>query len=398
MSRWRKKQKELIDKAVKQEKSDVQQKDVHSGKVYGTVYFKPKAKYSKGVLLVGGISGNRHSLAPLAKKLTELGYFCFSIDLPSHYKNTNPLTVGELSEEITEAVRIMRDSYGVRRVAIVGHSLGAIGSLLSIAGYNNQIESRLHRVWNRIVELIELECTIIDRKTQNIAQFKKIHEQIELLYVEMKQLILNSLKQGIRSTSIVTCYIFLAPPRNIKNVFPGAKLFRTVSQKLVIKLMTEFFHKPAVKQIYKENNPVDYAPDDKPQLQWQFFKTNDASEFFNYFLNVREVPDFLKLVENLSKFRATDDKVTFFQYYQRRYLLEKPKLFIYGSNDFYLRAFTPWSRRGLEKFYENCGNAEVFRGNFSHVIVENPKQQAAAVSITNEAVIRKIMMFLSKNL
>ena len=398
MSRWNKIQNELIEKALKAENSSVQQRDIGTGKVYGTLYFKQGVNRSRGVLLAGGISGNRYGLGVLAQRLADLGYFCLSIDLPSHYKNPNNFTVGELSEEITEAIRLMRDSYGVKRIAVVGHSLGAIGFLFSSAGYNKLIERNLPIIWNQIVRLVETESKLIKRRNKNPKEISRNVEEIERLYVDLKRLVLNSLKNGIRSTSVVTSYVLMAPPKSMKSIFPMVKLMRTVSEKATAKLMKEFVHKPAVKQIYKEGNIVDYQPSSDKNLKWQFFKAHDTSEFFDYFLNVTEAPDFLKLIENLSRFRTSEGKVSFFKYYQKKYILSKPKLFIYGTRDFFLRTFSPFGRRGIERFYESCGNAEIFRGNFSHLIMEDPKQQLASVGVTNQAVTKKIIKFLRNTL
>ena len=390
MSRWRRLQKELMARAMRGEKLDVRERDVQAGRVHGTIYFKPQNSRSRGVLLVGGISGNRRSLSVLAQRLVEMGYFCLSIDLPSHYKNTSRFSVGEMSEEITQAIGIMRGSYGVRRVAVIGHSLGAIGALLSSAGYNRQIEERLHLLWNGIVEMAERKLP--SSREDRVQLARKIDES----YSEMKRLVLESLKSGIRSTSAVSCYVFLAPPKNMKKVFPGTRELKKMNRKTRDWLIRKLFHEPAEEQIYREGNPVGYRPADDGNPRWQFLTAPDSLEFIEYFSKVREAPDFLKLVEDLSKFRA-DGKVTLFQYYQRRYVLQKPKLFVYGSNDFLLLGvLAPLRKRDrkLEEFYESCGNAEIFHGKFNHLMTENPSQRLSALAVTNERVTEKIMNFV----
>ena len=87
MSRWSKIQKELIEKTIHGEKLGIIQENISSGRIHGTIYYKKGIRPSRGILLVHGFSGNRYGMGVLAERLAEYGFFCLSIDLPSHFLN-----------------------------------------------------------------------------------------------------------------------------------------------------------------------------------------------------------------------------------------------------------------------------------------------------------------------
>ncbi len=398
MGKWREVQKGLIDDAIGGEKYDIIKKDVIIGKVHGTIYYKDRVKMSRGVLLVHGISDNRYVMSALAERLAEYGFFCLSIDLPSHFLNTNEFTLGELSQTITDGVLLVKKSFGVNKVAVIGHSIGAVGSLFSNAGYNIQIERTLYSTWENMKELIEKESNLIlqDKDSNEIL---RLNQKIDSLYSELKQIILYSLKKGIQENSSVSCYILLAPPLNCKKAIPVMGLLKRLDHKWAKRIFEYLFHKPAIKQIYKEGNLIGYVSENKEDyIYWKFFKNKNISEFLIYFLNMKEPIDFLRLIEDLIKFKQKDDAVSFFEYYQKKYLLAKPKMFIYGTRDLYLRPFMPFGKMRLENFYESCGNSEIHHGVFSHIMMNDPNQQLTSIKLKNDRVTELIIRFLDKHL
>jgi hypothetical protein len=396
MTRWRQVQADLINRALRGEKTGIIQHDIAVGRIYGTIYYRRDLKPSRGVVIVHGFSGNRHSMGFLAERLAEYGLFCLSIDLPAHFLNPGNFSVGEVSETVAEGVLLMRAHFGIARIAVIGHSMGAVGTLFSSAGYIVEIEKRIYAEWNNLERLVELESKA-SAKQSDASFAASLAQKIEQQYTALKQMILYSLKKGIQEHSNVTCYIMLAPPKNCQAAFPGVILLKNLSHKWQKRIIEAILHKPAVKQIYKEGNLVHYAPENRPDnLYFQFFKTADAREFIDYITKMKEPVDFLKLTEKLAKFRHNDGFVNFFEYYQKS-LLAKPKLFIYGKFDKML-APLPFMRAGLERFYESCGNAEVHSGSFTHVMMNEPKQQAAALVLKNDSVTELIMRFLDRHL
>ncbi len=398
MSRWRKIQRELIEKSIHGEKLDIIQENISNGRITGTYYYKKGTRPSRGILLVHGFSGNRYGMSVLAERLAELGFFCLSIDLPSHFLNITRFTLGELSETITEGVLLIKNHFNIGRMAVIGHSIGAVGALFSNAGYNVAIEKNIYSIWEKIRTIIVDEAKLII-KSKDRNKIMELSNKIDSLYTGLKQLILYSLKKGIQEHSNVTCYVFLAPPTNCKSVIPALSLLKKLKHRTAKIVFENMYHKPAVKQIYKEGNLSGYVPENKKEyIYWQFFKTKDSAGFLDYFLNMKEPIDFLTLVEQVIKLRHKDDMISFFEYYQKKYLLSKPKLFIYGTGDFYLKPFIPSVKRRLENFYESCGNAEIHHGAFSHVMMNNPRQQLAAVAVKNDKVTEMIIRFLYKHM
>lgn len=398
MGRWRKIQKKLIEKSIHGEKLDIIQENISKGRVHGTIYYKKGIRYSRGILLVHAFTLNRHGMGVLAERLAEYGFFCLSIDLPSHFLNLTKFTFGELTETITEGVLLIKNHFGIRRVAVIGHSIGAIGSLFSNAGYNIDIEKNLYSIWEKLREMIYNQA-ILMKKDKDSSEIIALNAKIDSSYTKLKELILYSLKKGIQEHSNVACYILLALPVNVKGAIPAMSILKKLSHRWVKKVFENVWHNRLVKQFYKEGNPVGYTPENKEEyFYWGFFKTKDTSEFLNFFLNMKEPIDFLTLIEQLIKFKHKDKMVSFFEYYQKKYLLLKPKMFIYGTKDLFLKPFLPFRKKRLERFYESCGNAEIHHGAFSHVMTNNPKQRFAAVVLKNDKVTELIIRFLDRNL
>lgn len=393
MSHWRQVQRELIQKAIHKEKSDITRQDVSLGNIHGTVYFKQNTSPRKGVLLVHGLSGNRLGLGELAQRLAEYGYFALSIDLPMHFDNPDSnISFGHVSELITGSIMVMKSSFGITRVTVIGHSWAGVAALFSAAGYNSEIENGIYQTWERIKWFAEhLEN---DTRESGPAKGQQYIEEIERSYIRLKEFVLKSLKTGMAAHSSVVGYVLLAPPANVKAAFPAIDILKKVKIKFVEKAFQFILDYPPVRQIYREGNPVGYVKPDDSYFRWQFFKTRDIHSFLEYVSKVKQPKDFLKLVEDIGKFRHKDGMINFFEYYLRNYLLSKPKLFIYGRYDWYLKPFMPGNRSRLERFYESCGNATIYYGSFAHVMMNNPKQQNAAIAVTDYGVTEMVIRFL----
>lgn len=388
MSNWQRLRKELILEAIHHEKSDIDKKDIASGKLHGTTYVKRNTSPRRGILLVHGVPGNRYGMGLLAERLAEYGYFCLSIDLPSHYLNPNAFTFGEISETITEGIVMLKRDYGIGSVAIVGHSVGALGALFSSAGYTAQVEAALYKFWSYIEELLEYCGKLYE--TQNFDVWPVL-ERIDEAYTKMKQTILYAMKNRIAQNADVAAYVLLAPPVSVKGVFPGISIFRKMPVRVGKVLFETLAHKPLVNLAYKQGNPAKYSPEPDPRyVNWLFFKTKEIREFLHYLTAAKEPKDFLRIIEDVVRFSHKDGMVSFFEYYQRR-LLEKPKLFIYGKWDMFLRPFMPGAKNRLEQFYNSCGNAQIYYGTFSHLLT---KEQAPAMALADFGVTELIIRFL----
>ncbi|MBR9675564.1 hypothetical protein GOV05_00990 [Candidatus Woesearchaeota archaeon] len=393
---WRKLQKELTKKAFSKENIRINEKDISYGRIHGTTYVLEGHNPNKAVLLVHGITGSRHCMAILARRLALYGYFCLSIDLPSHHLNLRRLTVGEISESVMASINLLKKNYGMKRVGVIGHSLGAVGGLLSVASYNSEMESNLYKIWNEIIKLVQ-DLAVTLKKGDGIGYYT---QQIEKRYDELKQIILKSLKRTVSNNLIADCYVFLAMPKDSKGAVPGLKILNKLSEKNVRRVIKYALHKPQMKAFYKEgaDKIVKDESSDEEYSKWQLFKTKDAKEFINYLLNMKEPVDFLEFLEDITKFKHKKDKISFFEYYQEKYLKKVPKLFIYGTKDLFLKPFMPFQQERLEKVYRSCGNAIVRKGSFSHIIMDDPNQQRGFLSLDNTPVTEHIMRFLDKHI
>ncbi|MDD3175428.1 MAG: hypothetical protein PHU51_03055 [Candidatus Nanoarchaeia archaeon] len=392
MNRWKNMQEALIASSIKSEKNEISKEKISKGRVQGTLFYKKNFKYKKGILLIHGMSGNRLGLSPLAERLADYGYFCLSLDLPSHFENKNDFSMGELCETINEGLLFIKN-LGIERISLIGHSVGAVGSIFANMGYNITIEKNIYSNWEKIKLLLDSLS-----KKSDYNEFKKILNEVEKSYLEIKQIIFNSLKQKHQQKVDIDCLILLAPPINCKSAIPALSLLNKLNHKWIKTIFEKLFHEPAVKQTNKEGNPAGFTYENKPDtIYWQFFKTKESKEFLNYFLNMKEPKDFIKLIEDLSKFKHIENKINFFEYYQKKYLFAKPKLFIYGKKDLYLKPFLPFARKRLEKFYEGCGNAEIYYGDFTHIMMNDPNQQLGILAVNSDKVTEKIMNFLDRH-
>jgi uncharacterized protein len=90
-----------------------------------------------GVVLVHGWESARDRTLPHAQVLHAIGYHVLTIDVRGHGANgpeALPLSVGEFAADARAAVAWLLARPGVSRVALLGHSMGAAGSLVATAG------------------------------------------------------------------------------------------------------------------------------------------------------------------------------------------------------------------------------------------------------------------------
>ena len=399
--------KEAAAQAISNDKSEIIEYELSAGKVHGNVFVKRDAYPDRGLLVVHGIGGNRYCQAEFARRLASYGFLVMNIDLPSHYLNLNKFSLGEISETIIEGVILLR-KYGMRYIAVVAHSMGAVGTLFSRCGYTVEIENSIYQLWENTIELIEKLGEATYNGVEDYGKNREIVEQIEKNYVQMKKLIFYSLRNALQQGWNVDCYVLLAPPKEAKKAVPWLKVLRKLKPNWQKALIKKFFHNPLVKLTEEEGNVVKYVPEDDPSYtNWLFFKTKDVPEFLDYIMNLKEPSDFLELVEKIGQFKRKDQKITFFDYYMKKYLITPPKLFIYGKWDGFLRTFpmrfVPFLGRRtsdrIEKFYLSCGNAEIKTGEYVHSFLEDPKAwRSVSKGMTNPEVFEVIVRFLEKHM
>ena len=384
------------------------QQDMQTGIISGTTTVCENSRPAKALLFVHGISMNRHSFDLISKKFANEGYFCLSIDLPRHYKNETQLRMGIISETILQSVAYLKQK-GFSNIGIVSHSLGAVGSLFASLGYNSNFENEIYSLSEDFLRCIEEEGKLIAQYQQQpsnplMDKMKEKGDEIAARYKNIKQFILSQLKLGGISQKLgVRCFVFISPPVNVKNAIPGLRIFSRMPEKWVKSIFNNTFHKNSTSRAKKEPNiQWDDELTDKNALNWLFLKEPEVRVFLDYLLNMKEHVDYIQLIETLAKINFSGGK-TLFQYYYETYLLFRPKLFVYGKADLFLRPFFGKNKQRLEGYYQSCGNAEIYKGTFSHTVPEGNKLQKISPVMTpmlvkNEKTFNKISDFLSKNM
>lgn len=113
---------------------------VRSSRAYVSTAGLPLASARPAVVLIHG-AGHDHSVWSFqARRLARLGFTIIAPDLPGHGRSAGPLlaSIGELADWIIELV----SASGVKRAALVGHSMGSLVALHAAARYPERV-SRL---------------------------------------------------------------------------------------------------------------------------------------------------------------------------------------------------------------------------------------------------------------
>lgn len=89
-----------------------------------------------GVAIVHGWESARDRLLPMIQFLNAAGFHCLSVDVRGHGANdkeTLPITAGEFGTDALAAFRALDARPEVTSGAVLGHSMGAIGTILAAA-------------------------------------------------------------------------------------------------------------------------------------------------------------------------------------------------------------------------------------------------------------------------
>ncbi|MBI2139591.1 alpha/beta hydrolase [Candidatus Woesearchaeota archaeon] len=383
--------------------------DVNIGDIKGTI-FKIGTEHRNGIVLTHGISCSRYNLLNLASVLSRLGYLVLAIDLPKHNLNQGmDLTMGNIAELIRDSVTYLRRGRGLRNVAVIGHSLGSVGTLLASAGYTAKTEREIYFLWEGIRKSIEKgeRYSKLRPGTDEISlqamlrddNFMDCLGEIAAYFKKIKEIILDSLKSRDKlGYDFVDCCVLLAMPSECKKAFVGASFLERLPNKWIKAIWETIMHNFQIKLIMEEGNIFNYVEEKTHALRWWYLKVENPSEFIRYFSSVKEPADFISLMNILSRFSKRDNKFSFIDYYLKKYVKYPPKLFIYGKWDVLLRPFMPGSRKRLEDNYRAYGNASIIMGNYSHILVSKPFQQMASVAVTSDVVLQNIINFLNKNM
>ena len=112
--------------------------DVRSGDLVLPGWFIPAegGRPGPGVALIHGWESARDRLLPMAVFLNAAGFHCLAVDVRGHGANiaeSLPITAAEFGSDALAAFRALAVRPEVTDVALLGHSMGAIGAILAAA-------------------------------------------------------------------------------------------------------------------------------------------------------------------------------------------------------------------------------------------------------------------------
>jgi len=344
---------------------------------------------NRGIILVHGVFSAKESLSVLGKRLASLDFVVLSIDTASHGESRAKFKLGTICENIQNAVSWLR-SQGVRKVGVIGHSLGTVCAIFAIGGYNNKVEDRFYKTTTKLIE----EIKNIKKPLDKIAEYsskgsserdyadqynRAVYHSTLLIkqYAELKQIILDGLKEMYQSNSRIDCAVLLSAPKTCQMFFPPKiawaikhlpKVLGRKGTRLFAQGLTKGYFWKYKKQEGKNTMLPDYSSK-KGRAQILGGTIENIHESFDYAQTVKNPYDFLKDINYFCDNVKNPDKTTNFIRYYRDFIRRTPKLYIYGLADkpmikgLYktLIPITEANKLELEKHYANFGATDIVR-------------------------------------
>jgi phage-related protein len=452
---------------------DVKLRPYNIGEIIGTIYFKNLNAIKAGVIIAMGFFGTREELNLFCKRIANQNYLVYIFNLPAHGESEAIFRLSLVSEYIFISVKNIRSKFNLRRIAVIGHSIGSVAAMMAACGYNRTAEYEIYKFAeqysNHLKKLIEFEkkykiIGLYDEIIKNINKpllWQKIKnlisEQEKLLilnniindlsasYLNIKLIILSSLKEQWYGGGKIDAFIFLAPPLKLQKIVPNPPfLIRRIPRNFVKKLANKFFNEPIYKffsdsldRFTEANRKILERKGIGDLITLQFFKIYDLKDFIDYFFSIKNPVDYLGLINFLSEIelekveeiekqellrrrekikriykrdtskidselkRLEDTKpiLSFIRAYKKRLIDEKPKLFLYGTFDLWLKPFLPKGKKKFESVFAMMGNSQVISlKRQSHFLDKEGFQTSTKKPLSNPKACTYIIDFLNKNL
>lgn len=369
----------IIRRSISSHTNDLGYISVLKEKPYGLpmwIYLEdPKRIPNKAVIVLHGFLGDRGAMDLLCSRIAHQGYMACSFELPGHYlkehmKPEDEFRVGLTCEYIYHAVEFVRKRYNVKRVAVIGHSIGAVASLFSLGYYNREIEDKIYGLFDSYSSILEKLRS--DKSNPLI-------DELESLYIQIKSLIFNALRWTRFEVGRIDAVIAISPPRKFQVDF-SPSMARTIL-KFKRLLGTRQKHPKTGKFAYKLGS----------------FRTYEIEKFVEYVINVKNPLDYMNLIEFFSNL-AERGRMNLIKYYRIKYILDTPKLLLYGKYlDIMNRLIFPTQFREYEGVYSSW-NMDIksypFKGHWLCHGFGALKGKAA----TSSKVVTDIIKFLEEKL
>ncbi|HYD03297.1 MAG TPA: alpha/beta fold hydrolase, partial [Alphaproteobacteria bacterium] len=398
-------------------------KQITINTITGTEYINPVKENGRAVLILPGIFESRKQFDLLSKRIALQGYKVLSIDLPGQGDSGGEWRLGLMSEFIYECVSYLRKNtfkktgLGNRtKVTVIGHSAGAVASMFAALGYSQDLESKIYGIFQDYSKAYDALATLLLKKDSaqgnfsdqdyNNAEF--LEHMIASKYVELKQTILASLKNGRFSGAKIDSFILLSPPPKFQEVMPPnvALWLGKQNPKTLKTFIDACVNIPLKKDLLRSKNPIEYSGNKSGNIEFMFLRIPEAKEFMEYISAVKNPADYANLLLYFEK------KSDFIKYWLDKFVRPIPKLYIVGRYDALLKGFTlkllltqgltigKKRQTEIEKVYALLGNSKnVILPNTSHFLNE---KDYLSINLRNELItdtgaVKEILSFLNNN-
>lgn len=117
------------------------------GKIRGDIFIKdPNNISEKAVLITPGFLTYRQLYYNLASFLAEDGYTVLVHDIPSQGESRGKYGFEEGSENVLRLILYLKKQYKIKKVGLIGHSLGGVISLFALMNYDTAVDKKVREV------------------------------------------------------------------------------------------------------------------------------------------------------------------------------------------------------------------------------------------------------------
>src|SRR3989344_3804566 len=289
-----------------------QKKDFFIGGIAGTVYVTDFNHIPQsGVVIAPGFHSSRTQYDLFCRALADAGLLAYVIDLPKQ-GSEGDYTVGNISEYILYAVKIIRGYFRIEKVGLISHSSGSIPALLSLAGYNPEVEKRLFSYRNQYIMWLLMAF----QKGNTPQNLYYIMNMLDYFYKLIKQTVMEAAAEAISHnangmySARIDAFVGMSVPRQFQDLLSPALAHKFQGmlsgprrQKLLRWLLNKVQNEKAEEASATTPGIAKYKLDREFEgVQLIFLKLTygEARDFFSYIISVENPPDFMELLNFFS--------------------------------------------------------------------------------------------------
>ena len=374
--------------------------------VPGRLIFHPQRKGGRGVVLMHGVLGNKEGVQTIGRRMAMQGFVALSVDLASHGDNRQQLRLGTNSQNVLDAVQLLREQ-GMHHVGAIGHSLGAQSVLLATAGYTLEIENQFYSRMASLLELSEAMAKIANEKPPSEERLLDLMSKISGTYEELKSIVAAEIR-GVVSSRKIDAAVLLAPPlrsqdtplaalstaaRWFSGSAPGRVTFKAIARVAshAINALQMIKHGMDQRHVYGAR---------RGEMQLLSLRTTDALDLCTYIASMHNPHDFLTYIDFLCDHeKEQDSRNEYFRYYRQHVIRGTPKLFMYGWNDELLRPFVGNNQKALHEHFMQAGATQIkVFPRLHHVLNKEGFQIISYEAGKYPPISREILAFFDKTL